>query len=429
MTLEATTDPVSQVLVAALIVCVFALLAVDKAHRVLIMAGAVALLWLITYLTPYRLIPFEAGQRAVDLNVILLLASMMAIVGVLKTTGVFSWTVGRVLYRSRGRTALIVTLIAWFTGLMSSVADNVTTVIVAVPIAFEVAALMRIPTAALLLPMVVASNIGGTATLIGDPPNILIGSGAHLSFPAFVLNLGPPVLLMLVVIEWFSQRYFRPAIRAARPLEPSAVGSRPIEQPILLRWGLVISALVFLGFLTHVATGMPASVRALIGAAALLIVQDLLALRTQAPSIGERVHGILTVIEREIEWPTLCFFALLFIAVGAAAETGLIDALASGLAGFIQNSRAYFGLTEAGTLLLAALLILWVSGFLSAVIDSIPYVAVSIPIVAKLAPQLGGETEILWWALSLGACLGGNGTAIGASANVTVIGLAERAGS
>lgn len=425
--LASTRDPVSQLIVGVIIAAVFALLALEQAHRVLIIFGAVALLWLITYLTPYHLISFEASQRAIDLNVILLLASMMAVVAVLKSTGVFAWAVARLLRYSGGRPTLIVALLIWFTGLLSSVADNVTTVIFTTPMALELASRLKIRPMALLLPMVMASNIGGTATLIGDPPNILIGSGAGLSFLDFVVNLTAPVLLMLVVLEWFTGRTFRDAYAAGvQRIDPADLPIPPLENIPLLRWGIAISIAIFVGFFTHTITGMPAALPAAIGAAALLIAQDVIHLRTRDASTEERIHGILHVIEREIEWPTLSFFALLFIAVGAAVETGLIDTLSRGLAGFIDWGAANLGLGETGTLLFAALLILWVSGVLSALIDNIPYVAVTIPIVANLVGRLTGDTEILWWALSLGACLGGNGTAIGASANVTVIGLADR---
>jgi len=173
---------------------------------------------------------------------------------------------------------------------------------------------------------------------------------------------------------------------------------------------------------------MPAAVPAAIGAAMLLLAQDIIYLRTTRESQEERVHGILRVIEKEIEWPTLAFFAFLFIAVGAGVETGLIDTLARALERLIEAGRSGLGLSGTGTLLFAGLLVLWASGFLSALIDNIPYVAVTIPIIARLVGHLQGDTEILWWALALGACLGGNGTMIGASANVTVVGLADRAG-
>ncbi len=427
--ITATTDPVSQAIVGVLIAGVFVVLALEKAHRVLVITAAVGLMWVVTYLTPYHLIPFEEAKDAIDLNVIVLLASMMAVVGVLKTTGVFSYAVARLLQTSRGRPALIMALMIWFTGIMSSVADNVTTVIFATPMALEIASRLRIRPMAILLPMVVASNIGGTATLIGDPPNILIGSGAGLSFVAFVLNLTAPVLIMLVMLEWYSGRYFGADLASGiQDLDPKSLPLPPLRNRTLLRWGLAISVIIFIGFFTHSLTGMPASVPAAVGAALLLLVQDILYLKHRDPSMQERIHGILQVIEDEIEWPTLSFFGFLFIAVGAAVATGLIDTMSQGLVHFIGAGAGTLGLSSNGTLLFAALLILWASGVLSALIDNIPYVAVTIPIIANLTGTLSGDTEILWWALSLGACLGGNGSAIGASANVTVIGLAERAG-
>jgi len=426
-TLAVTQDPVSQGIVAAIIIAVFVLLAMEKAHRVLVIFSAVALLWLITYFTPWHLITFERAHQALDLNVLLLLASMMAVVGVLKTTGVFDWAVGRVIDRSRGRPGSLLAMVVWFTGLLSAVLDNVTTVIFVYPMAIRMAAATAIRPAAILLPMVIASNIGGTATLIGDPPNILIGSGAGLSFFDFIENLTMPVLWMLIACLWFSRRYYRKELASAHEAAVSAEAA-VIHQPQLLKWSLAISALIFVGFFTHTLTGMPVAVPAAIGAAMILVAQDWITMRTHEPTQGERVHGILQVIEREIEWPTLAFFSFLFIAVGAAVATGLIDTLAGGLERFIGWGRASFDLSETGTLFFAAMMVLWVSGFLSSLIDNIPYVAVTIPLIARLVGGLAGDTEILWWALSLGACLGGNGTAIGASANVTVVGLADKSG-
>jgi Na+/H+ antiporter NhaD/arsenite permease-like protein len=424
--LQSTTDPVSQVIVASVIVAVFALLTRETAHRVLVIMGAVALLWSITYFTPYRLISFEAAKDALDLNVLLLLAGMMAVVGVLKTTGVFPWAVARLLQRSGGQPRVIQRMVMWFTGVLSAFLDNVTTVIFVTPMASEMAVRTGIRPVVYLLPMVMASNIGGTATLIGDPPNVMIGSGAHLSFLEFIRNLTLPVIFMMVALEWFAARYYRADLKV--PATTTAVTVPGIKDPRLLRWALVILAGIFLGFFTHTLTGMEVAVPAVIGAALMLIVQDVLYVRRVRPSHTERIHGLIDIIEKEIEWPTLSFFAFLFIAVGAAVHTGLIDTMARGLAWTVDNGRQSFGLSENGTLLFAALLICWASGFLSALIDNIPYVAVAIPLVARLVTQLPGDTEVLWWALSLGACLGGNGTAIGASANVTTIGLAERAG-
>ncbi len=426
--LRSTTDAVSQGLVAAIIVAVFALLALEKAHRVLIIFGAVALLWFITYLTPFKLISFDGAKNALDLNVLLLLAAMMAVVGVLKTTGVFPWAVGRLLSRAGGRPHLIQSLTVWFTGTASAFLDNVTTVIFVTPMSSEMARLTGVRPSAYLLPMVMAANIGGTATLIGDPPNIMIGSGANLSFMAFIFALAVPVIWMMLMLEYFSRWYYRSALVTAVRGEPTFARPDIHDRP-LLKWTLGITGLIFIGFVTHSMTGMPVAVPAVIGAAAILVVQDALYLRRHRPSHNERIHGLLEVIEKEIEWPTLSFFAFLFIAVGAAVETGLIDTMANGLGWVINSGRDSFGLSEKGTVLFAAVMILWASGVLSALIDNIPYVAVTIPIVARLIDTLPGHPTTLWWALALGACLGGNGTAIGASANVTTIGLAEKAGT
>ena len=321
-----------------------------------------------------------------------------------------------------------VTLIIWFTGTLSAFADNVTTVVFLAPMAIQMARRLEIRPIALLMPMVMAANIGGAATLIGDPPNIMIGSGAGLTFLQFLANLTIPCAIMLVGLEWIAERFYRQDISVSRMLEPVTT-LPPIQNPQLLRWGVAISVGVFIGFITHSFTGMPAAVPAVIGGAAILLVQDVLYMRTHRPSQHERVHGLLDIIEKEIEWPTLTFFVFLFIGVGAAVQTGLIDSLADGLSRVIHSGGDALGLSPAGTLFFAALLILWTAGVLSALIDNIPFVAVSIPIVAQLTGELTGDTIVLWWALSLGACLGGNATVIGASANVTTVGLAERGGS
>ena len=425
----ATTDPVSQGIVAVILVAVFVLLAREAAHRVLVVIAAVAVLWTLTYLTPLSLITFEAAKDALDLNVLLLLAAMMAIVGVLKSTGVFDWGVARIMAGTGGRVAVAVTLLLWSTAALSAFADNVTTVVFLTPMAVQMARRLAVRPITFLLPMVMAANIGGAATLIGDPPNIMIGSGAGLSFLQFLANLTIPCAIMMFGLEWITSRYFAADITHARTAEPLAGLPPAIENPVLLRWSVAITIGVFIGFITHSFTGMPAAVPAVIGGAAVLVVQDVLYMRTHRPSPEERKHGLLDVIEKEIEWPTLVFFAFLFIAVGAAVETGLIDSLASGLSRVIHAGGAALGLSDQGTLLFAALLILWTAGVLSGVIDNIPFVAVSIPIVAQLTTELRGDTIVLWWALALGACLGGNSTVVGASANVTVLGIAERAGA
>jgi Na+/H+ antiporter NhaD/arsenite permease-like protein len=432
---DSTRDFASQGIVAAILVGVFALLAADRVHRVLIPIGAVAVIWLISYFTPFRLISFEAAQAAVDLNVILLLFAMMALVGVLKTTNVFPWAVDRLLERSRGNPSVAAKLIIWFTGVLSAILDNVTTVIFTYPMASEMARRLRINSSAFLLPMVMAANIGGTATLIGDPPNVLIGADPRtgLSFMDFIYHLAVPCTFMMVVLVWYSRRYFPADIGAAADADHTVAATptgATLQNIPLLRATCGITALIFLGFMTHSLTHMPVAVPAVIGVAAILLAQDYFYLKEHRPTEEERTHGVLSILEKDIEWPTLAFFLFLFILVGAAVATGLIESLALGLAWTIGKISSGLGLSSRATLLVAALIILWVSGFLSAIIDNIPYTAVTIPLVASLLGQLNGglEGQVLWWALALGACLGGNGTLIGASANVTVTGLAEKDG-
>ena len=430
-----TRDVLSQGIVAAILVGVFALLAADRVHRVLIPIGAVALVWSISYFSPFRLISFETARQAVDLNVILLLFAMMALVGVLKTTNVFAWAVDRLLERSRGNPSRAARLIIWFTGVLSAFLDNVTTVIFAYPMASEMARRLRINSSAFLLPMVMAANIGGTATLIGDPPNVLIGTDPRtgLGFMDFIQHLTVPCTFMVLALVWYARRYYPTDIGDAADTDHAGAATSTgaeLQNVPLLRATSWITALIFVGFMTHSLTHMPVAVPAVIGIAAILFAQDYYYLKEHQPTAEERRHGVLTILEKDIEWPTLAFFLFLFILVGAAVATGLIESLALGLAWAISHISSGLGLSPRASLLVAALLVLWISGFLSAVIDNIPYTAVTIPLVASLLGTLnaGPDGQILWWALALGACLGGNGTLIGASANVTVTGLAEKDG-
>src|SRR5258707_8804177 len=207
---ESTHDAPSQVIVAAILVGVFALLAADRVHRVLIPIGAVALIWLISYFSPFKLISFETAQRAIDLNVILLLFAMMALVGVLKTTNVFAWAADRLLERSRGNPSRAARLIIWFTGILSAILDNVTTVIFTYPMASEMARRLKINGSAFFPPMVMAANICRTATLIGDPPNVLIGADPRTGrcFMAFIYNLTVPCTFMMFVLVLYSRRLY-----------------------------------------------------------------------------------------------------------------------------------------------------------------------------------------------------------------------------
>lgn len=427
-TLTTTTDPISQGIVAVLLIALFGALVIETAHRVLIALGAVSLLWAITYFTPWRLMPFERVAGALDLNVLALLTAMMALVGVYRTSGLLHRLATSAIRLARGNPRRMLTVVIWFTGIASAFLDNVTTVVFMTPLVLAFTRELGIQPRALLLPMVMASNIGGTATLIGDPPNILIGSAVPLSFIEFVETLTFPCLVLLLWLDLYSARVFGASLKV-RPAAPSATvePTGPADH-VLWKGIAVISAFILIGFFTHHLTHMPVAVPATIGAALALMLQDWRYVRTRRPTHEERIHGILEITERDIEWPTIAFFAALFVLVGAAVNTGLIANAATGLQSGIGSLERALGLSDHGAVLVAALLILVVAAVMSALVDNIPFVAVSIPVVAQLVASMPGPTHVLWWALSLGACLGGNATVIGASANVTATGLAERAG-
>ena len=264
----------------------------------LVVLCAVAVLWAITYLTPFRLLTVEGATRALDLNVLLLLAAMMALVGVLKSTGVFAWAVEPLVERYDGQPTSAVAALWWFTAIASALVDDVTTVIFVTPIALATIPRIGAPPAMVLIPMVMAANIGGTATLIGDPPNIMIGSGAGLTFMQFIEVLTLPTIAMICGMHWWGIRRLRRVMAARGTLtQKFADGQQAqITDPGLLRWMGVISGLVLIGFVTHGATGMPTAVPALLGATAACIVQDLRYLRAHRPSHSERHHGILQVL-------------------------------------------------------------------------------------------------------------------------------------
>jgi Na+/H+ antiporter NhaD/arsenite permease-like protein len=427
-----TTDPVSQGIVAVLLIALFGALVIETAHRVLIALGAVALLFLVTYFTPYHLMPFERVAHALDLNVLALLTAMMALVGVFRTSGVLDRLAHATLARAGGHPRRLLTIIIWSTGIASAFLDNVTTVVFLTPLVIAFASQYGLRARVYLLPMIMASNIGGTATLIGDPPNILIGSATGLSFTQFLVTLTLPCVALLAWLDVFAGRVYRSELTAARAsmaASPVLQASAPLALDRTMTRGLaIISGAILLGFFTHHITHMPVAIPATIGAALALALQDWRYLRLEKPTHEERIHGILEITERDIEWPTIAFFAMLFMLVGSAVDTGLIGRAAAGLQAGIAGIESGLGLGPEGAVLAAALLILVVSAVMSALVDNIPFVAVSIPIVMQLVTSMQGPTEVLWWSLSLGACLGGNATVIGASANVTATGLAERAG-
>ncbi|QYN20363.1 ArsB/NhaD family transporter [Amycolatopsis sp. DSM 110486] len=350
---------------------------------------------------------FFSEDTGVDWNVIFLLLGMMIIVGILRRTGVFEFVAIWAAKRAKGSPLRIMILLVLITAVASAFLDNVTTVLLIAPVTLLVCDRLGIRPTPFLIAEVVASNIGGTATLIGDPPNIIIGSRSGLTFNDFLVNLAPIVALELVVLVLVLPWLFRGSFSAdpARVADVMALNEREaIQRPKLLLKSGVVLLFVFAGFVLHSVIHLDPSVVALLGAGVLVLVSG-----TQPK---QYLAGV--------EWETLLFFAGLFIMIGALVKTGVIDNLAH-LAAEATGGNA----------LLAVFLILGVSALLSGVIDNIPYVATMSPLVLALAQDIPdpAHSQALWWSLALGADFGGNMTAVGASANVVMLGIAARSGS
>ena len=397
----------------AVLVAVYAFIAFELMHRTLAaLVGASLMLFvsytLGTFYPGFHILSFDDAMSAIDGNVIFLLLAMMIIVGVLKRTGVFQWMAYKSFQMARGSIYTLAVLLMVITAVTSAFLDNVTTMLLIIPVTIEIAVALGITPLALLLPEVFASNVGGTATLIGDPPNIMIGSYAGLTFTDFITHLTVICIIGLGVAAAYFLFWFRKEYHAARVDDVPAMVARlraeyRITNPVLLmKAGGVLIFTVFL-FVMHGSLHMEPSIAALAGASLLLVISG--------------VH-IVEMVEKEVEWPTLVFFMMLFIVVAGAEQTGLIQIIAD----WVRSASE-------GSPILAVLIVLWVSAILSAIIDNIPFTATMLPIVAYLTNSIPGINHtVLWWALSLGACLGGNGTLIGASANVVTAGMAEKAG-
>ncbi len=345
----------------------------------------------------------EEAFAAIDFNVIFLLAGMMVLAGGLSQTGFFEFVAGHAIRLSRGEPFRLLVILALFTAGLSALLDNVTTVVLLTPVTLSIARSLRVSPFPYLLSQILASNIGGTATLIGDPPNILIGSAAGLDFADFLVNLAPVVLVILAAFLFIMRRAFSGSIEddadrldALAGLDPGAAIK---DRPLLIR-SLVVLGLTLAGFLAHSSLGLEAATVALLGATVLMIVGPL-----------DPHHAL-----RDIEWQTLFFFVGLFMLVEAVVHVVIVGGIADALA------DAAGGQVEVATIGL-----LWFSALASAVVDNIPYTATAIPIVERLI-ESGLAAEPLWWSLALGACLGGNLTIVGASANIVVANLAARDG-
>jgi anion transporter len=382
----------------------YALIATEKVHRVTAALGGAVLMLLIGATDADH--AFFSEHAGIDWNVIFLLVGMMFIVAVLKRTGVFEYIAIWSVKRARGRPFRVMVILVLVTAVASAMLDNVTTVLLIAPVTFLVCDRLKVPVAPFLIAEALASNIGGTATLVGDPPNIIIGSRAGLSYNDFLFHLAPLIVVLLIVFVGLCRWLFRSAFQYDQERVARVMVLRErdaIRDGRLLVASLVVLGLVTVAFVLHTVLGLEPSVVALVGGLVLLALPRL--------DVGD--------VARDVEWPTLVFFAGLFVMVGALVNTGVIDLVAQAAADAVE-----------GRLLLGSMVLLWGSAVLSAIVDNIPYVATMSPVVAELVAANGGgeSTRVLWWSLALGADLGGNATAVGASANVVILGLAERAG-
>ncbi len=390
-----------EILAGGVFLVIYALIVTERLHRTL-----AALLGAVVVIALKLVDQHEAFSEAiVDFNVIFLLAGMMIIANILGKTGIFQWLAVEAVRRAEGRPYRLLVMISLITAVASMFLDNVTTVVLMTPVTFFVAERLGMSPVPFLISQVLASNIGGMATLIGDPPNIIIGSRLDKDFNDFLLNAAPAAIAALLAYLAFARWLFRKELASAvTALEPDDIErlvteERRIEDPHLMRLGLGVLAVTIVGFLLARALGLEGATIALAGAVVLMILAK------------EDVHEIL----KTVEWSTLLFFVGLFIVVGAVVKAGLISDLA----------KAALEVTG-GRTDLAALLVLWMSGLLSAIVDNIPYTITMIPLVQELGQNV--NTEPLVWALVLGANLGGNATIVGASANVVVSSISESRG-
>ncbi len=387
----------SPVWIAAIVfIITYILIITERVHRtVSAMLGGVTMILL-------RVVTQAEAFRCIDWNVIFLLVGMMVIANVLRETGLFQWLAVQAVRLGRGRPVWILLILCTVTAISSAFLDNVTIVVLVVPVTLFVTGQLGLDPLPFLIAEILSCNIGGTATLIGDPPNILIGSAAGIDFTTFLAHMGPISLLILLAFLGLAWLMFRKELRA-RPVQVADLSALEAEELItnhpLLRKGIIVMGGVILGFLFHGSLHIESATVALAGATVLLLWT-----RTNPH------HAI-----REVEWTTLFFFVGLFIVVEGLVQAGIIRAVAQAALRVVDGNCG-----------LASMVLLWMSAVISGVVDNIPYTVTMIPLVENLGQAM--PVMPLWWSLALGACLGGNATLVGASANVVVASLAERSG-
>lgn len=398
----------------AIFVIAYAVIVSEKVHKTAVAVFGAALMLVLKILQQHE--AFHVEEFGVDWNVIFLLISMMVIINLMRPTGIFEYIAIKSAKLGRGEPFRIMAIFAVVTAVLSALLDNVTTVLLITPVTLLIADALEVDPIPYLISCALASNIGGTATLIGDPPNIMIASKAQLNFMDFIYNLAPVVLVLMVLYIVFIKLIWGRNLRTRDELKERIMSMKEreaIKDPVMLKKSLFVLIVVLTGFVFHGMLHLQPATVALFGAGLLLLLSG-----THEP------HHVLA----EVEWPTIFFFVGLFIIVGGVVKVGLIKWM----------SLQVLDLTQ-GNMFATSMVVMWFSAFASAIVDNIPYVATMNPLVIDMAgrlwPDLSGlellhhsELMPLWWSLALGACLGGNGSAIGASANVIVVGMSEKAG-
>ncbi|MEV4310142.1 MULTISPECIES: ArsB/NhaD family transporter [unclassified Nonomuraea] len=395
----------SAILALSIFVVAFFFIATEKADKVKVVLVAAGLMTVLG-LTPGEEV-FSSGHAGIDWNVIFLLLGMMIIVGVIKQTGLFDYLAIWAAKRSRGRPYRLMAMLMAITAVASPFLDNVTTIMLVAPVTVMVCGRLRIPAQPYLIAEVLASNIGGAATLIGDPPNIIIGSRAGLTFNDFLVHMAPAVVVIFAVFVLLTYPLFRRSFHynAEHVAKVMALQERrAITDPALLARSMTVLAAVVTAFALHSVLHLAPSIIALVGAGVMLLVCRV--------ELGD--------VLREVEWPTLVFFAGLFVMVAGLVHTGMMETIGRATIDLFGDN--YFA---------AATSLLFGSSVLGAFFDNIPYVATMAPVVEELAAAAPDAStgQALWWAFAFGADFGGNGTAVAASANVVALGIAARTGN
>jgi Na+/H+ antiporter NhaD/arsenite permease-like protein len=357
----------------------------------------------------------EEAIKGIDWNTLGLLTGMMILVSVSRRSGMFEFVAIWSARAAKAHPGGIMVLLQLATAVLSAFLDNVTTVLLIVPVTIAITNTLKVPAYPYLFAEILASNIGGTATLIGDPPNIIIGSQVGLTFNDFVYHLTPVILIVLAVQTLMIHLLWGRALKATAAAEAAVMAMRPadaIKDWRLLKQALCVLGVVMVTFVLARPLHLEPATIALLGAAILMLLDN------WAHHSEKAAHNIHSTFG-DVEWITIFFFLGLFVVVHGVEVGGLLHLLASKLVAATGGNLAATGYA-----------VLWASAFLSAIVDNIPFVATMIPLIKNMAPALGGPEHIqpLWWCLSLGACLGGNGTLVGASANLTVAGISERNG-